>query len=145
MTAHVGRKQPNSAKIATLLAIALAILAGCATQHPNTSPDEDAAASSPPPSPAKPSPPPTDLGGKWKFTTGSGSCLMAFSANPGAADGTIAPAGGCPGAFFTSRKWSYEHDRLILRDHKGNVLVELSFADGHFQGQGPTGAVTLAR
>ena len=25
------------------------------------------------------------------------------------AEGTIAPEGGCPGKFFTSRKWIYEH------------------------------------
>ena len=62
------------------------------------------------------------------------------------AEGTVAPAGGCPGNFFTSRKWTYEHDRLIIRDHKGEVLVELSFADGRFAGQAANGgALTLAR
>jgi hypothetical protein len=64
----------------------------------------------------------------------------------GASEGSVAPAGGCPGKFFTSRKWTFEHDRLIIRDHKGEVLVELSFADGRFQGQGTGGAaITLTR
>jgi hypothetical protein len=72
---------------------------------------------------------------------------MTFGSNPAATtDGPIAPAGGCPSNFFTSRKWSYEHDRLVIRNHKGDVLVELSFADGHFTGQATAGAtMTLSR
>ena len=77
---------------------------------------------------------------------GGGACLMTLGDAPGAADGTVAPAGGCPGNFYTSRKWTYEHDRLIIRDHKSEVLAELSFAEGRFQGQVPNGgAITLAR
>lgn len=77
---------------------------------------------------------------------GGGACVMTLGNPAGAVDGTVAPAGGCPGNFFTSRKWSFEHDKLILRDHKGTALVELSFADGRFQGQGASGAaITLAR
>jgi hypothetical protein len=78
--------------------------------------------------------------------TSGGACLMTFGAMPGATNGTIAPAGGCPGDFFTSRKWTFEHDALIIHDHKGAVLTELSFADGRFQGQASNGgSVTLAR
>ena len=75
-----------------------------------------------------------------------GSCLMTLGATPGAAEGTIAPAGGCPGNFFTSRKWTFEHDMLIIRDHKSETLAELSFSAGRFQGQATGGAsITLAR
>jgi len=75
-----------------------------------------------------------------------GACLMTLAATPGAAEGTIAPAGGCPGNFFTSRKWTFEHDMLIIRDHKSEALAELSFAAGRFQGQANGGgSVTLAR
>jgi hypothetical protein len=71
---------------------------------------------------------------------------MTLAAAPGAADGTIAPAGGCPGDFFTSRKWTFEHDMLIVRNHKGEALAELSFSAGRFQGQATGGgSVTLAR
>ena len=77
---------------------------------------------------------------------GGGACVMTLGNSAGAVEGTVAPAGGCPGNFFTSRKWTFEHDRLILRDHKGTALVELSFADGRFQGQGASGAaITLTR
>jgi len=71
---------------------------------------------------------------------------MTLAATPGAAEGTIAPAGGCPGNFFTSRKWTFEHDMLIIRDHKSEALAVLSFAAGRFQGQANGGgSVTLAR
>ena len=71
---------------------------------------------------------------------------MTFGDMPGAADGTIAPAGGCPGNFFMSRKWTFDHDMLIVRDYRGEVLVELSFADGRFEGKDSNGvAMTLAR
>lgn len=45
-----------------------------------------------------------------------------------------------------SRKWTFEHDKLFLRDHKGAVLTELSFTSGRFEGNAANGgAVTLAR
>jgi hypothetical protein len=35
---------------------------------------------------------------------------------------------------------------LIVRDHKGEVLAQLSFAEGHFEGQDKDGAsLTLSR
>jgi len=142
-------EQKHRARLAGRTAVVLLLLTAltaCTTARLNGNPDQEAAAPPPPPAPPlPPAPPPVDVAGKWKFSATSGACVMTLTANPGAADGTVAPAGGCPGAFYTSRKWSYEHDRLILRDHKGNVLIELSFAGGHFQGQGPNGAVTLAR
>ncbi len=71
---------------------------------------------------------------------------MTLTEESGATDGKIAPAGGCPGNFFMSRKWAYEHGALIIRDFKGQTLAELSFADGHFEGQAPSGgALSLAR
>jgi Protease inhibitor Inh len=117
---------------------------GPATSIAGTPPDQAAAVAAPPPPPA---PPPVDLAGRWKLSVAGGSaCAITLGDSAGASEGSVAPAGGCPGKFFTSRKWTFEHDRLIIRDHKGEVLVELSFADGHFQGQGTAGAaVTLTR
>jgi hypothetical protein len=104
-------------------------------------------ASTPPPAPSPPAPPPIDLAGKWKLAViGGSACTMSFGGSTGGSDGSIAPAGGCPGNFFTSRKWTYEHDRLIIRNHKGEVLVELAFANGHFEGQASSGGtVSLTR
>jgi hypothetical protein len=50
---------------------------------------------------------------------------MTFAAAPGAGEGTIRPEGGCPGNFFTSRKWTYEDDALILRNHNSEALGQL--------------------
>ena len=71
---------------------------------------------------------------------------MTFGNAPGAAQGTIAPEGGCPGNFFTSRKWTFEHGALIIRDHKGQPLAQVSFSDGRFAGQATNGGeISLSR
>jgi len=119
----------------------LAALAGCASAN---RPEPPPAAAAPPPPP--PPPPPVDLNGRWRLTAaGRGACFMNFGNAPGAVQGTIAPEGGCPGNFFTSRKWTYEHSALIIRDHKGEVLAELAFAGGRFEGQGSGAALSLSR
>ena len=129
-------------------ALVLVGLAGCAstggTGGPAAAPPEQAAAPLPPP---PPQPPPVDLAGRWKLAVaGVGGCAVTLGDSAGASEGSVAPAGGCPGKFFTARKWTYEHDRLIIRNHKGEVLAELAFADGHFQSHDPSGAtVTLNR
>ncbi len=70
---------------------------------------------------------------------------MTVGSTPGASQGTIAPEGGYPGSFFTSRKWTFEHDNLIMRDHKGQTLAQLSFTGGHFEGKDNSGGtVTLS-
>src|SRR5277367_2629572 len=117
----------KAAAILLILIPVLVGLSGCTgTQRLGGGPDQTAA---PPPAPPPPSPPPVDVAGKWRLSVaGSSSCVMTFGGSTGASDGSIAPAGGCPGSFFTSRKWSYEHNNLVIRNHKGEVLVELSFA-----------------
>jgi hypothetical protein len=129
----------------------LAALGGCAANNVSSgAPEPQANAApppSPPPAPPPPAPPPVDLAGRWKLTAvDSGACFMNFGSAHGALQGTIAPEGGCPGKFFTSRKWTFEHDKLIVRDHKGEPLAQLSFADGHFEGNQTSGpAVSLSR
>ena len=72
---------------------------------------------------------------------------MNFGGGPGAPNGGIAPEGGCPGNFFTSRNWNFEQAGLILRDHTGAPLGQLS-AGGHarFDGRSVAGEpITLYR
>jgi hypothetical protein len=102
----------------------------------------------PPPPPLAPAPPPVDLAGRWKLTAAqAGACFMSFGNTPATvAAGTIAPEGGCPGSFFTSRKWTFEHGVLFVRNHKSEPLAQLSFADGRFEGHDTSGAaVSLTR
>jgi hypothetical protein len=92
--------------------------------------------------------PPTSLAGKWTLSsTGAGSCTMTFGAQPQSSEGTIAPAGGCPYSFFTSRKWNYTTVGLIIRDHNAQQLAQLSPAgDGRFEGKTNAGQdVALSR
>jgi hypothetical protein len=126
----------------TAALLVLAALAGCASQRPEPPP----VAAAPPPPPPKPVPP-VDMAGRWTFTAANGgSCAMTFGGSTGGSEGTIAPAGGCPGNFFTSRKWTYEPDALVIRDHKGQPLARLAFAPpDRFSGPATSGAtVSLA-
>ena len=126
----------HGAKTAAALLV-LAVLAACASAP---KPEPPPVAAAPPPAPPAPTPPPIDLAGRWRLTAAAGgACFMTFGSAPGAGQGTIAPEGGCPGNFFTSRKWAFEHDALIIRDHKGQPLAQLSFTGGHFEGQDDKG------
>ena len=74
-------------------------------------------------------------------------CLVAARRSPEAPEGTIAPEGGCPGNFYTSRKWTFDQTGLVIRDHNGQPLAQLALAGpGRFEGKATAGAaVTLAR
>jgi len=89
-----------------------------------------------------------DMSGRWFLAeAGSGMCAMTFNAGPGAAEGGIAPEGGCPGNFFTSRQWALSQGALVIRDHNGAPLVQLaSVGPGRFEGRTATGEmISLAR
>jgi hypothetical protein len=85
--------------------------------------------------------PPVNMAGRWTLSaTGSTSCGMTLGANsPDATEGTVAPGGGCPFNFFTSRKWSYTEAGLTLRDHNAQALAQLSPA-GPNRFEGKTGS-----
>lgn len=101
----------------------------------------------PPPATPAPTPPPFDPAGRWTLSSAGGQCAMTLSSTPGAPTGTIAPEGGCPGNFFTSRKWAFEQGRLVIQNHNGEPLARLApVANVRFEGQATTGQpVTLAR
>jgi hypothetical protein len=86
-------------------------------------------------------PPPVNLAGRWTLSSaGSGSCARTFGANPDAAEGTIAPGGGCPFNFFTSRKWNYTVTGLTIRDHNAQALAQLTPAGpDRFEGKSNSG------
>jgi len=127
---------------AAIVVLALAATGGC-TNHAEPPPEVAAA----PPPPPPPQPPPIQVAGRWRLAAaGGGACFMNFAQAAGAGQGTIAPEGGCPGSFFTSRKWTFEHGALVIRDHKSEVLAELSLAGGRFEGhQTGGGALSLSR
>ena len=92
--------------------------------------------------------PAADIAGRWMLrSAGGASCVMNFGAPQGAAEGTIAPEGGCPGNFFTSRRWLIEQDALVIRDHNGEPLARLAAAGPmQFDGRSTAGeSVSLGR
>jgi hypothetical protein len=144
-------RRPGERRATAAVLILTLVAAGACTSTSRFSamPSEQVEASPPPQPATPPPPPPVDLAGRWRLSmVGGAACLMTFTDAPGAAEGSIAPTGGCPANFFTSRKWTYEHDMLIIRDHKGEALAELSFATGRFEGHpagGSGGSIALAR
>jgi Protease inhibitor Inh len=116
--------------VAAVLAVAVT-LGACAN---------DRATSGPPVSSA------STMAGRWMLSSpGAGSCAMTFGGGPG--EGTIAPEGGCPGNFFTSRKWTFDGSSLVIKNHLGDTLAQLKSGDGgRYDGQSTAGQpVTLSR
>ncbi len=127
-----------------------ALLAACSGSDRFTS---DSSSSNSPPSgvAASNSPavaPPFNLAGRWTLSSaGTGSCAMTLGATPNATEGTIAPAGGCPFNFYTSRKWTYTETGLTIRDHNAQTLAQLAPAGpNRFEGKTNSGQdVALSR
>ena len=118
------------------IALAALVLAGCAGEESVIGTTVRAGA------------PPEPMAGRWIFAAGPSQCGMNFGASSAeAADGTVAPEGGCPGIFYTTRKWSYEQNALLIRDLNGVALAQLTLAGpSRFEGKGTNGQpMTLAR
>jgi hypothetical protein len=125
------------------LALGVLTLAGCSGFGGVELPGSGAAQG-----PAQPSAPPVSMAGRWLLSSpGRGQCHINFgAAAAGVTEGTIAPEGGCPGKFFTSRKWTFEQGSLVMRDHNGQPLAQLSEAGGRYDGKATSGEpVALAR
>jgi Protease inhibitor Inh len=115
------------------------LLAGCAREQAVTGAPVSATRHAPPPEP---------MAGRWQFAApGQSQCTMTFNAAAGEGEGTIAPEGGCPGNFYTSRKWTFEQGSLVIRDHNGAPLGQLALASpGRFDGKATNGQpVMLSR
>jgi len=117
---------------AAVLVLTAGAVAACTTTPQLTAAPSEPLQPSPSPAPPPPQRPPIDLAGRWRLAAASGACLMTFAPAPGGADGTIAPAVRCPGKFFTRRKWTFEHDMVIIRDHKNDPLAALALAAPYF-------------
>jgi hypothetical protein len=75
------------------------------------------------------------MAGRWRLVAANGgACGMTFTA--AAAEGTIAPEGGCPANFYTSRRWVFDQGSLVIQDHTRKALVVMKQnAAGRFEGE----------
>jgi hypothetical protein len=73
--------------------------------------------------------------GRWRLVSANGgACGMTFTAAAG--EGAIAPEGGCPANFFTSRHWVFEKGALVIQDHTRKPLIAMKQnAAGRFEGE----------
>jgi hypothetical protein len=120
-------------RIAGCIVVAV-MLAACATNDGPT-----------PPAPQ----PQNDMSGRWMLAAPNAPpCAMEFQGVPGQLQGTINPDGGCPGKFFTSKRWTFTQDTLTLTiaDQNNQPLAQLALGDGRFTGKSTTGMpVMLSR
>jgi hypothetical protein len=125
-------------RLAAPIALVSLVLTGCANDQATTGATFGTRAGVPP----------EPIAGRWLLAApGSSQCNMTFGGAPDAGEGTIAPEGGCPGNFYTSRKWTFEQGALVIRDHNGQPLGQLALAGpGRFDGKATNGQqVTLTR
>lgn len=113
------------------LARGLALLAAILVAGCSSNPLPSAAPAAAPATPA------VAMAGRWRLVSANGgACGMTFGA--GATGGTIAPEGGCPANFFTSRHWVSEQGSLVIQDHRRKPLVLMKQnATGRFEGELP--------
>jgi hypothetical protein len=117
-------------RAAAALAIGAA-LCGCAGTLP-TSLSEEAPA------------PKVPMTGRWLLgAKDAPPCGMVFKAAANGQSGTIAPEGGCPGNFFTSRSWAFVNGGLQMNDHNGDTLAQLRPAGDRFTGESSGGGLSL--
>jgi hypothetical protein len=88
-----------------------------------------------------------DMTGRWILAAPNAPpCGMNFAGAPGGLAGTVEPEGGCPGRFYTSRRWTLDKGTLTINDDENQPLARLSFASGRYEGQATAGMpVTLTR
>jgi hypothetical protein len=91
--------------------------------------------------------PKIDMDGRWLLSAKNAPhCGLMFRTSPGGESGSVVPEGGCPENFFTSRAWSFESGDLVLQDHNSELLAQLRFVGGRFEGQSRSGTpLILAR
>jgi hypothetical protein len=85
--------------------------------------------------------------GRWMLAAPNApACGMNFSARPDANAGRVAPEGGCPERFFTSRRWALQQGLLTISDDDSSQLAQLTFTGARFEGKSSTGTpLTLER
>ncbi|MBX3552663.1 MAG: AprI/Inh family metalloprotease inhibitor [Pseudolabrys sp.] len=87
---------------------------------------------------------PADLAGRWMLSMPQApACGLTLSGGP---QGRIMPEGGCPGRFFTSRRYSLDNGTMTILDGESVPLARLTAGEDGFTGRAETGeAVTLTR
>ena len=120
-----GRMKSRPLTFSLALAALAGSLAACTPDFGDTRPTATA---------ATPAAPPVNMAGRWRLVSANGgACGMTLTA--AGLEGTIAPEGGCPANFFTSRRWVFEGGALVIQDHKRKPLITMKQSvAGRFEG-----------
>ncbi len=87
------------------------------------------------------------MAGRWILSAPNAPpCGINFSGGAGAHEGGVSPEGGCPAGLYRSRRWMLEQAALTIADEDGELLAQLNFASGKFDGRSTAGTpITLTR
>jgi len=85
--------------------------------------------------------------GRWILSTANApTCGLEFRGAAGGRAGSISPDGGCPGKFYTSRRWSMDGGAITITDAESQPLAYFRLVGDRYEGQSANGTpITLSR
>ena len=85
--------------------------------------------------------------GRWILSTANApTCGLEFSGAAGGRTGSVSPDGGCPGKFYTSRRWSMDEGAIAITDAENRPLAHFRLVGDRYEGQSTNGTLmTLSR
>jgi hypothetical protein len=85
--------------------------------------------------------------GRWILSTANApACGLEFRGATGGRAGSISPDGGCPGKFYTSRRWSMDDGAITITDAESQPLAYFRLVGDRYEGQSANGTpMTLSR
>ena len=85
--------------------------------------------------------------GRWILAAPNApTCGLEFRGAPGGRTGSVSPDGGCPGNFYTSRRWSLDDGTMTITDAENQALAQFRLVGDRYEGQSSGGVpMTLSR
>jgi hypothetical protein len=85
--------------------------------------------------------------GRWILSTANApTCGLEFGGAASGHTGSVSPDVGCPGKFYTSRRWSVDEGAITITDAENQPLARFRLVGDRYEGQSMTGTLmTLSR
>jgi hypothetical protein len=85
--------------------------------------------------------------GRWTLSTANApTCGLQFGGAASGRTGSVSPDGGCPGKFYTSRRWSMDDGAITITDAENQPLAHFRLVGDRYEGQSTSGTpMTLSR
>jgi hypothetical protein len=85
--------------------------------------------------------------GRWILSTANApTCGIEFGGAVSGRAGSVSPDGGCPGKFYTSRRWSMSEGSITITDAENQPVAHFRLVGDRYEGQSTSGMpMTLSR